>query len=811
MLPNNYRKILRKFVFIIILFLIINSSVKANTNYYKYSGNPIIIPSDWDNNSCTNPTVIFQNNTYKMWFTGYNGTTGQIGFAYSNNGINWIKYPSPVFSRISSENKNIYEPSVIYDDNTYYMWYVGANIGTDKFEIFRATSNDGINWTQNPLNPVFHPATGFGSSRVSSPFVIKNSDKYQMWFSSNDSVDGNWSIGYAESSDGINWIPYSNNPVLISDKSWDGVTVSYPMVIFNGTNYEMWYETNSISSSLPSSINYAISPDGINWDKPASNNPVISKDDNLTWENNYIGDAAVLKNGENITIYYSADGPINNIEKGRIGLASNQQIISPTPQSSPTPLVSPTSTETPIPSPSDTPTITETPTPTPSESPTPTETPTPTPTNTPTPTPTQTPTPSLTPTPIIPIKKVVLIPGLGASYNLDALFFCKDNNYSGKWQLNALAKTIYNPLIKTLQDDGYQVLVFNYDWRKDPRYNSILLKDFINGNTLSDEKVYIVGHSLGGLVARAYLEQEKGNNKAAKLLSVGTPESGVVKAYPAWEGDVILGNNILMQSATLGLISSCRTFNHETKNVVQKHIPSIQTLLPTFNYLRSFPNGKDIPVKNMFYKNNWLPTNDFKSPFYGTVTGYLAGNGLDTLNIIWVISHGQKNVWPDGIPVKYDNYKNGDGTVLLSSAAISDSIFQSTLQNIEHSSLVSSSIGISKIIQFLDSTTSNKVAISNEADKFVEPQNSLIVLSDDKMFSITDENTDYPNSDGEVIINNPKPNQKYFLKTKFNFGKSKYIIIKINNDSSNWSLMETGSFLIQKHQIDFNSFRSFSE
>ena len=65
----------------------------------------------------------------------------------------------------------------------------------------------------------------------------------------------------------------------------------------------------------------------------------------------------------------------------------------------------------------------------------------------PTLTPSTTPTP--TPTPI-PVTKVFLIPGMGASWNVDALINCKNADYSGDWTLAPYAKNIYNPLSSAL-------------------------------------------------------------------------------------------------------------------------------------------------------------------------------------------------------------------------------------------------------------------------------------------------------------------------------------------------------------------------
>jgi pimeloyl-ACP methyl ester carboxylesterase len=49
-------------------------------------------------------------------------------------------------------------------------------------------------------------------------------------------------------------------------------------------------------------------------------------------------------------------------------------------------------------------------------------------------------------------------------------------------------------------------------------------------NTTRTQKVIIVGHSMGGLVARAYVERCGGAGRVAKVISIGTPHHGTLTA-----------------------------------------------------------------------------------------------------------------------------------------------------------------------------------------------------------------------------------------------------------------------------------------
>jgi len=71
-----------------------------------------------------------------------------------------------------------------------------------------------------------------------------------MWYTGNDGADQR--IGYATSSDGVDWTKDANNPVLDlgSAGSWDDVHVFIPWVIDDGSTFHMWYTGNDGTNLL---------------------------------------------------------------------------------------------------------------------------------------------------------------------------------------------------------------------------------------------------------------------------------------------------------------------------------------------------------------------------------------------------------------------------------------------------------------------------------------------------------------------------------------------------------------------------------
>jgi len=85
-------------------------------------------------------------------------------------------------------------------------------------------------------------------------------------------------------------------------------------------------------------------------------------------------------------------------------------------------------------------------------------------------------------------------------------------------------------------------VVFPYDWRLSNRYTARRLKVFVetaldawrrHSPQNRDAHVIFVCHSMGGLIARWYIGLEGGSALTRKLITLGTPYRGSIKALSA--------------------------------------------------------------------------------------------------------------------------------------------------------------------------------------------------------------------------------------------------------------------------------------
>ncbi len=294
----------------VVLFDGSNSKGSANGPghvWTKYTDNPVLDlgpPGSWDDAYVTHPSVLYDGTTYQMWYSGYDSSSWRIGYAYSSDGITWTKSPSnPVLDLGASgswEDTHVTHPTVLYDGTKYHMWYSGLDGGN--YRIGYASSSDGITWVKYSGNPVLDwgPPGSWDDSRVDVPMVIYDGTTFQMWYSGNDG--SRFRIGYASSSDGTTWFKSATNPVLDLAPwgSWDDYHVYSPSIIYDGITYYMWYSGHDGSNWR---IGTATSFDGITWTKDITN-PLLDIGPPGSWEDVGVHSPTVLYIGESYHMWY---------------------------------------------------------------------------------------------------------------------------------------------------------------------------------------------------------------------------------------------------------------------------------------------------------------------------------------------------------------------------------------------------------------------------------------------------------------------------------------------------------------------------
>lgn len=210
----------------------------------------------------------------------------------------WIKTAQPVMS-----GSMAFDPSVIKDGSTYKMWYTHVD-NSGNWRVYYSTSADGITWAAG-VEVLAPSGAGYDAIRVAGPSVIKDGTTYRMWFHARD-ANAIWTIGYADSTDGILWINRQQVLNVGAAGAWDSQMVRDPSVIKDGATYKMWYAGTALWPVFK--IGYATSPDGITWTKDVGN-PIFTGNA-IGWDGFQVYAPSVVLDAGTYHMYFS--GTDNN-------------------------------------------------------------------------------------------------------------------------------------------------------------------------------------------------------------------------------------------------------------------------------------------------------------------------------------------------------------------------------------------------------------------------------------------------------------------------------------------------------------------
>lgn len=101
----------------------------------------------------------------------------------------------------------------------------------------------------------------------------------------------------------------------------------------------------------------------------------------------------------------------------------------------------------------------------------------------------------------------------------------------------------YLKLTLALRKAGFDAVLLDYDWRRDLATLGKLLAERLDADGRDD--VAIIGHSMGGLVARAALRQAAGK-RVTQLIMLGTPNAGSLAAVQSLRGTYSVVRKIAM-------------------------------------------------------------------------------------------------------------------------------------------------------------------------------------------------------------------------------------------------------------------------
>lgn len=289
-------------------------------NWWHWPDSPFVTPGatgTFDEWRVYAPDVLYFNGQYHMWYTGSDDDSLlQIGYATSDDGTTWVKHPTPVLTGGSQlwQDSHVSVPRVVLVDDTLHMWFTSAN------RAGHATSTDGIEWSQT-TDPVMEGEAGtWDSDMVFISDVIYNGTGYTAWYTGMSQDD--YAVGYATSSDGIDWTKLADPVLSPSESGWESGFFYGSSVVANGERYYLWY--GALNNSERVRIGRATSLDGINWSNTTLDAPEIGYGEPGSWNDKASFAPAVLIDQGRYKIWYC--GLKNPESRYTIGYATMEPV-----------------------------------------------------------------------------------------------------------------------------------------------------------------------------------------------------------------------------------------------------------------------------------------------------------------------------------------------------------------------------------------------------------------------------------------------------------------------------------------------------
>lgn len=275
------------------------------------------------------PSVIKFKGRYLMYFSirtikgSENGMNGwMIGIAESRDLFNWKKV-GEMPPEAAYESKGICAPGALVRDGRVHLFYQTYG-NAEKDAICHASSDDGIKFTRDESNPIFHPTGAWTNGRAIDAEVHLYKNTWFLYFATRDPAGKIQKQGVATApgkSDfkRSDWKQAVDSSILQPELPWEGDCVEGASVIRKAKVLYMFYA--GAYNNAPQQIGVAKSVDGITW-RRTSDQPFLRNGKPGSWNSSESGHPGIFEdtNGKTYLFYQG------NNDKGKTWLLSNVEI-----------------------------------------------------------------------------------------------------------------------------------------------------------------------------------------------------------------------------------------------------------------------------------------------------------------------------------------------------------------------------------------------------------------------------------------------------------------------------------------------------
>ena len=252
----------------------------------------------------------------------------------------------------------------------------------------------------------------------------------------------------------------------------------------------------------------------------------------------------------------------------------------------------------------------------------------------------------------------------------------------------------YLKITLSLRKAGFDAVLLDYDWRRDMASLGKLLAERIAAD--GKDEVALIGHSMGGLVARAALTHAAGA-RVSQLVMLGTPNSGSLAAVQALRGTY----SVVRKIAMLDLRHDAEFLARE----VFSSFPGLHELLPAGNAVSDF---------DLFDREMWPAKGPGPDPaLLGEAAGLTQRMAPADARFSMVV--GCNRTTATGVAIRdgdfeYEYSQQGDGTVPIELARLAGA--RHSYVECGHSDLPLSDRVIAGVVDLLKTGATQRFAAS---------------------------------------------------------------------------------------------------
>ncbi len=261
----------------------LNFTLSPSTPVFTRSSNP----AAWDRGGVETASVVYFNNQYHLFYTGYSNINShtdssmyRIGHATSTDGITWTHPTSPLLSPIGPSTPPytpyafnqfiVAEPAAVVVGSKIHLYFAASGIDSTLlaplFSIGVITSTDGTTWSSpqqvlRPIQPQYNPNSYGG---YSTPAAIYLGGQVHLFYDVALNPFRQTLLRHAKSTDGLTGFQEDSSVIFDNTAfTWTQSEIRAPSAVIVGTQLYLWFAGNNTPTCSPPSTCTPTYPYGI--------------------------------------------------------------------------------------------------------------------------------------------------------------------------------------------------------------------------------------------------------------------------------------------------------------------------------------------------------------------------------------------------------------------------------------------------------------------------------------------------------------------------------------------------------------------